>query len=53
MLTLNDCVPLAPNFTLPNTRLLFEVVRSTTPVPVRVTFCGLVVALSDSVRVAG
>jgi len=53
LVTLKDSRPLAPNFTSPNTRLLFEVVKSTTPVPVRVTCCGVVVALSLSVRVAG
>jgi hypothetical protein len=46
LVTLRVVTPLAPNFTLPNTRLLFEVVRSTMPVPLRATRCGLVAVLS-------
>lgn len=46
MITLKDATPLAPNFTLPNTRVLFVVVNPAMPVPVRDTCCGLVAALS-------
>jgi hypothetical protein len=46
LVTLKVVTPLAPNFTLPNTRLLFEVVRSTMPVPLSDTRCGLVAVLS-------
>ena len=49
MTTLNAFTPLAPNFTLPNTRLLLEVVISTVPLPLSAECCGLVVALSVSV----
>lgn len=48
MITLKDFTPLTPNFTLPNTRLLLVVVRSTTPVPLSATCWGLVVALSST-----
>jgi len=44
--------PFAPNFTLPNVRLLAEVVKSATPVPLSDECCGLVAALSVSVSVA-
>jgi len=37
---------LAPNFTSPNIRLLFPVVRPAMPVPLRVTCCGLLEVLS-------
>ena len=43
---------MAPNFVLANVRLLTEVVRSATPVPLSAECCGLVVALSVSVSVA-
>jgi hypothetical protein len=43
---------LTPNFSLPNTRLLFEIVRSTMPVPLSPTVCGLLAALSPTVSVA-
>ena len=52
MVTLKVLSPVAPNFTLPNTRLSVEVVRSAIPVPLSVDCCGLVVALSVSVSVA-
>ena len=44
--------PLVPNFWLRNVRLLTEVVISAVPVPLSAECCGLVVALSVSVRVA-
>ena len=43
---------MTPNFSLPNTRLLFEIVRSTMPVPLSPTVCGLLAALSSTVSVA-
>ena len=43
---------MAPNFTLPNTRLLFVVVRSTRPVPLSATCCGLLAVLSKICSVA-
>ena len=47
MVTLKASVPLAPNFTSPNNKLVFERVRHAMAVPVSVTCCGLVVALSS------
>jgi hypothetical protein len=41
-----------PNFTLPNTELVLEVLRPPIPVPESATCCGLVVALSLIVSVA-
>jgi hypothetical protein len=38
---------------LPNDRLVGVAVTATTPVPLRVTLCGLLLALSFTVRVAG
>jgi hypothetical protein len=52
LITLKASIPLSPNFTLPNTRLLFVSVRSTMPVPLSATCCGLLAALSLSVSVA-
>jgi hypothetical protein len=52
LVTLKVLSPLAPNLTLGNTRLLTEVVRSTTPVPLSAGCCGLVLALSVRVSVA-
>ncbi len=45
MTTLKASTPLRPNSTSPNTRLLFVVVRSAMPVPLSVTFRGLVAVL--------
>jgi hypothetical protein len=53
LVTLKASVPLTPNFTSPNSRLLLVVVRPAMPVPVSVTCWGLVVALSLSVNDAG
>ena len=52
MVTLKASVPLTPNFTSPNSRLLLVVVRPAMPVPVSVTCWGLVVALSLNVSEA-
>ena len=41
-----------PNFTLPNTRLVFDVVKPAIPAPLSETCCGLVVALSKIFSVA-
>jgi hypothetical protein len=42
-----------PTVALPNLRLAGETVTGTEPVPVRLTVCGLLVALSATVRVPG
>lgn len=52
MVTATVLIPLAPNFSLRNVRLLAEVVRVTVPVPLSAECCGLVVALSVRVSVA-
>ena len=52
MVTLKDSSALPPNFTLPNTRLLFDIVRPAMPAPESVECCGLVVALSKIISVA-
>ena len=52
MVTPKDSAGLTPNFTLPNIRLLFDIVRPVMPVPESVECCGLVVALSKSISVA-
>jgi hypothetical protein len=52
LVTLKDSAGLRPNFTLPNTRLLFDTVRPAMPPPESVECCGLVVALSKIIRVA-
>ena len=44
---------LGAELTSPNTRLLLVVVRPAMPVPVSVTCCGLLVALSESISEAG
>lgn len=51
MVTLKDSAGLSPNFSLPNTRLLFDSVRPATPTPESVESCGLVVALSKIISV--
>lgn len=53
MITLNDSGDLTPNFTLPNTRLVFDGVKPAMPLPESVTFCGLLVALSLTAIKAG
>jgi hypothetical protein len=52
LVTAKDCAALTPNFTLPYARLLFDRVRSARPVPVSVTCCGLVMALSETISEA-
>ena len=52
MVTLTAFNALLPNFTSPNTMLLVEVLRSAIPLPLSVTCCGLVDALSPIVKVA-
>jgi len=49
---LKDITVLMPNFTLPNTRLLREVVKSTMPVPLSETLCDPVPPLSVRVSFA-
>jgi hypothetical protein len=52
LVTLNDSAGLRPNFSLPNTKLLFDTVRPAMPAPESVERCGLVIALSKIIRVA-
>jgi hypothetical protein len=52
LVTPKDSAGLRPNFTLPNTRLLFDIVRPAMPLPESVECWGLVVALSKIIRVA-
>ena len=52
MVTLKDCGDLTPNFTLPNTRLVFDKDISAMPVPESAECCGLVMALSKIISVA-
>ena len=52
MVTLKDTVGLRPNFTLPNTRPLFDNARPAMPAPESVECCGLPVALSKIISVA-
>ena len=52
LVTLKDSTGLRPNFSLPNSRLLFDSVRLATPTPESVECCGLVVALSKISSVA-
>ena len=52
MVTLKDSSALPPNFTLPNARLLFDIVRPAMPAPDSVECWGLVVALSKIISVA-
>jgi len=52
LVTLKDSADLRPNFTLPNTRPLFDSVRPAMPAPESVESCGLVLALSKIISVA-
>ena len=52
MVTLKDTAGLRPNFTLANTRPLFDNARPAMPVPESVERCGLPVALSKIISVA-
>jgi hypothetical protein len=52
LVTLKDEAGLRPNFSLPNTRLVFDIVRPAMPVPDSAECCGLLLALSSSVSVA-
>jgi hypothetical protein len=52
LVKLKDDAGLRPNFSLPNTKLFFDSVKPAIPVPESVDFCGLVVALSNSISVA-
>jgi len=52
LVTLNDSADLAPNFTLPKTKLVFERESPAMPLPDSADCCGLVAALSNRVNVA-
>lgn len=52
MVTLKDCTDLTPNFSLPNTRLVFDTVRPAMPVPLSDDDCGLVAELSKIINFA-
>ena len=52
MVTLKDTAGLRPNFTLPNSRPLFDNARPAMPAPESVECCGLPVALSKIISVA-
>ncbi len=52
MVTVTLFAAVEPNFTLPNTEVVLEVLKPPMPVPESATFCGLVMELSPSASVA-